>query len=142
MTGKDLLVRLRNDVAELERVALLIERFGGECALDEATVFEINLALDEVLTNVISYAYEDGRLHEIEVHVAIENGEVRVEVRDDGRPFDPLCVAPVDLSRPVDDRPIGGLGLHLVRRVMDGLEYRREADGNVLTMRKRAAGTS
>lgn len=138
MTGSGLVVRLRNDLSELERIAGVVERFGSEHGLPGKAVFEINLALDEVLTNVISYAYDDGGQHEIEVRLSIPGEDVMVEVSDDGRPFDPLAVAPAELDQPLDERRIGGLGVHLVRRVMDRLEYRRDAGRNVLTMHKRA----
>ena len=173
MIGGELVVRIRNDLSELERIAGVIEQFGVEHGLPSKAVFEINLALDEVLTNVISYAYADGGPHEIEVRLSIPDEtrtstgwseepalerdevtaprreretapaqvhwqEVTVEVSDDGRPFDPLTVAPADLDQALEERSIGGLGVHFVRRVMDRLEYRRDAGRNVLTMHKRA----
>jgi anti-sigma regulatory factor (Ser/Thr protein kinase) len=137
MMDSELRVRLRNDLGELARAATVVERFASERSLPQAVASEINLALDEVLTNVISYAYEDAGAHEIEVRLEVEGADVVVEVTDDGRPFDPLSVALAEVDRPLEERPIGGLGMHLVRHVMDHLEYRRERGRNVLTMRKR-----
>jgi serine/threonine-protein kinase RsbW len=128
---------LHNDLSELERIAAAVERFGAARSLPQRALFEINLALDEVLTNVISYAYEDGGSHRIAVHLQLDGDDLVVEVEDDGRAFDPLAVAAPDLEQSLEARPIGGLGVHLVRRVMDVLAYRREAGKNVLTMRKR-----
>jgi anti-sigma regulatory factor (Ser/Thr protein kinase) len=101
----------------------------------------VNLALDEIVTNVISYAYGDARQHEILVHLALERGELAVCVVDDGRPFNPVDAPPVDLDADMKDRPIGGLGIQIVRSVMDALDYRREDGRNILTMRK-AAGSA
>jgi anti-sigma regulatory factor (Ser/Thr protein kinase) len=130
-------LHFRNDLGELPRAAKEVEQFGAERLLPRTVVSRINLALDEVLTNVISYAYEDDGTHEIEVHLEVEDEDVVVEVTDDGRPFDPLSVAAADIDLSLEERPIGGLGIHLVRRVMDHVEYRRDGDSNVLTMRKR-----
>jgi anti-sigma regulatory factor (Ser/Thr protein kinase) len=136
--SESLTIPVRNELAELERVALLIEEFGRRHGLPTRTVFELNLAIDEVLTNIISYAFLDTVAHEIVVRLSTTtpSGTVVVEIEDDGQPFDPTCCAPPDLTQPIDDRPVGGLGIHLVRRLMDSLAYRRQRDKNVLAMRK------
>jgi anti-sigma regulatory factor (Ser/Thr protein kinase) len=133
-----LTIPVRNDLAELERVASLIEDFGRRHRLPTRTVFELNLAIDEVLTNIILYAFLDAVEHEIVLRLsAVAAGEtVVVEIEDDGQPFDPTCCAPPDLTQAIDDRPVGGLGIHLVRRLMDSLTYRRRRDKNLLAMRK------
>jgi serine/threonine-protein kinase RsbW len=134
-------LHLRNDTAELERLAAELSRFGAAHGLGERDLFQVTLALDEVVTNVISYAYEDETEHDIEVHLRFDAGTIEMRVVDDGRPFDPLDVAPVDaeLEKPIEERRAGGLGVHLVRKTMDALEYRREMGKNVLTMRKRVS---
>ena len=134
-----LMLRVKNHLAELDRMGRLLHDFGLRHALPERTVFELTLALDEILTNVISYAYDDAGEHEILVHVSLDGFDLRIQVEDDGRPFDPLTVPPPDTDLPLEERPIGGLGVHLVRRVSDGLEYRRESDRNVLVVSKRVA---
>jgi serine/threonine-protein kinase RsbW len=138
MTG-DLLLHLRNDARELERVAAEIERFGAAHALAPKLVHDLGLALDEVLTNVIWYAFDDDGAHEIRVRICVDGQDVVIEVEDDGRPFDPLALPPaaVDSGIPLEQRRVGGLGMHLVRRTMDVLAYRRDVDKNVFTMRKR-----
>ncbi len=127
---------LRNQVAELERVGQLVAAFGTEHGLPSQFVFDLTLALDEILTNVISYAYTDEADHEIVVRLSQHAGALVAEVEDDGRPFNPLDVPPPDLDAAIEDRPIGGLGLHLVRRVTDGLDYERAAGKNRLVLRK------
>lgn len=138
---EEILLRLRNDVRELGRAAAELARFGEVHRLGERDVFEITLALDEVLTNVIWYAYDGEGEREILVRFGVDGDDVVVEVEDDGKPFDPLAVGGVEseLERPVHERQVGGLGIHLVRRAMSGLAYRREMGKNVLTMRRRVS---
>jgi len=136
-------IALKNDLAELERVGVAVEAFGARHGLSTATIFAVHLALDEVLTNVVSYGYDDNREHNITVRLSIGDAQsprrIEVEVEDDGRAFNPLEAAPPDVSAPVEERSIGGLGIYLVRRVMDDLEYRRQQAKNILVMRKTLA---
>lgn len=130
---------LTNDLAEIARVAAAIETFGQRHGLASAVIFDLQLAVEEILTNVISYAFGDDRPHTIALRLALvtePRRRVEVEVEDDGRPFDPLTAPPPDVHAAVADRPIGGLGIHLVRRVMSDLAYRRCGDRNVLVMGK------
>ncbi|MBI3784037.1 MAG: SpoIIE family protein phosphatase [Deltaproteobacteria bacterium] len=129
-------ITLRNDLSELARVAALIDEFGEAHGVPAHAVFECNLALDEVLTNIISHGYGDEATHEIIARCHLGDGTWRFEIEDDARPFNPLSAAAPDLQQPFEERPIGGLGIHIVRRVMDELEYKREHDKNVLVMSK------
>ena len=130
-------VTLVNDLAEIERLSSLVEAFGEAEGLGAETIFKVNLALDEVVTNVIRYGHEDdGQPHPIVVRLTLADGVLTAEVEDDGRAFNPLDAPPPDITASLDDRPIGGLGIHLVRSVMSAVEYRRENGRNVLTMRK------
>ena len=95
------------------------------------------IALVEWVTNVISYAYEDAREHWIVIRFLTGSGQARVEVEDDGRAFNPLTLPPVDTHAPLEQRPIGGLGIHMIQQIMDSVEYRREAGRNILTMTRR-----
>jgi len=117
-----------------------VDAFGKSHNLPATALFDLHLALDEVLTNVVSYGYDDDHEHEIVVRLGmpVRHGAeiIEVEVEDDGRPFNPLDTPPPDVHASVEQRHIGGLGIYLVRRVMDDLEYRRQQDRNVLVMRK------
>jgi serine/threonine-protein kinase RsbW len=141
--SRQLTLTLRNDLAELERVADAVDAFGKSHNLPATALFDLHLALDEVLTNVVSYGYDDDGEHEIVVRLGmpVRHGSqlIEVEVEDDGRPFNPLDAPPPDVHASVEQRRIGGLGIYLVRRVMDDLEYRRQQDRNVLVMRKTVA---
>lgn len=127
---------VKNQLCELERVSRAVAEFGARRALPAEVIFAGSLALDEILTNVISYGYEDAAEHEILVRLEAVGGMLTVVVEDDGRPFNPLAAAPVDTEAAIEDRAVGGLGIHLVREVMDDLAYRREAGKNVMVMKK------
>jgi serine/threonine-protein kinase RsbW len=127
---------LRHQLQVLER-AELIEVFGAAHGLSPEVVFKLNLALDEVVTNIISHAYDDEDEHQIAIRVALD-GEGRLRARGRRRPsIQPLDAPRPDLGLDLAERPIGGLRVHIVRSVMDALEYRREDDRNILIMRKR-----
>jgi anti-sigma regulatory factor (Ser/Thr protein kinase) len=129
-------ITLKNDLAELARVSQRLNEFGAHQRLGARVLHDLHLALEEILANIISYGYADDREHEITVSLDAQPGEVRVDVEDDGRPFNPLESPEPYTGDSLDDRPVGGLGIHLVRALMDGLEYRRRGDRNLLTMKK------
>ena len=112
-------VTLVNDRSEVERLGRLVEAFGEKQGLRAEAIFSINLALDEVVTNIIRYAHDDdGRQHPILVRLALEQDVLTAEVEDDGRAFNPLDAPVPDIGAGIEDRSIGGLGIHLVRSVM------------------------
>jgi serine/threonine-protein kinase RsbW len=126
-----------NDLAELERLSRVIEEFARRHALPPNVAFDLQVAANEIFTNVVLHGFTDDGRHEIVVRLMVGPDEVTVEIEDDGRPFDPSSVPPPRLDQPLADRPVGGLGLHLARRVTDAMEYRRQAERNVVRMRKR-----
>jgi sigma-B regulation protein RsbU (phosphoserine phosphatase) len=130
-----LAVRLKNQNAELQRFNKLMTDFGEEHGVPEETRFRVRLALDEALVNVVRYAYDDEEDHDIRV-VATWDGEwLVIEVQDDGKPFNPLETSQPDIGESLEERKVGGLGIHLVRNMMDELSYRRELDSNILTLK-------
>lgn len=130
--------RLKNDLTEIQLLAEAVELFGEENGLSAKVVFQVNLALDELLTNTISYSYPEGGEHEILVQLMLEGDKnnLRIEIRDDGFAFNPLQKEEPDIDQDVDERPIGGLGIHLVRKMIDEIKYIREDEQNILVMRK------
>ena len=99
--------------------------------------FDVHLALEEIVTNVISYGFQDQEEHHIRLGLYLEGGELRAEVEDDGKAFNPLEVTSPDAERPLTERPAGGLGIHLVRDLIDEITYQRQQGRNVLVMRKK-----
>jgi sigma-B regulation protein RsbU (phosphoserine phosphatase) len=127
---------LRNRLSELSRLGEAIEQFAGRHGLPQQAVYAVNLALDELVTNIISYGYADAAEHQIVLWLSFRNGQLRAEIEDDGKPFNPLEAPKPDLSKPLDERPIGGLGIHLLTTMMDGVEYRRQEGKNRLILTK------
>ncbi len=134
-----LTLRVEADAAGLRAAQSAVEEFGEEQDWPPALAFQVNLVVEEVGVNVVNYAYpDDGEEHVFNISVAAEADAVTIEVVDGGRPFDPLNDAPApDLESDVDERPIGGLGVHFVREMMDEVRYRRKDGKNCLTMVKR-----
>ena len=130
-------VVLTNRLEEKPKVLAALENFGQANQLPALAIRAADLALEEHLTNVIDYGYNDSQPHQIVVRFCLEQNELVIEVEDDGKPFDPLAQGEVDTSVPLEQKPIGGLGIHLMRSFMDGLRYRREGNKNILQMRKR-----
>jgi len=130
-------LKLKNDLIEIERLADCVLSFGKEHGLSDDAVWEIRLVLEEVVTNIISYGYEDGSAHEIDVSIVNEEEEIAVIIRDDARPFNLLDHPRPDFEISLEDRGIGGMGIHMVREIMDEINYKREDGGNLLVMKKR-----
>lgn len=119
---------------ERQRLLAAFESFVGEHGVPAPVAQAADLALEEHLTNILTHGYEDTAEHEISIRLAIAGGELSIEVSDDARPFDPLSHPPPDLSLPLEERPIGGLGIHLIRKLMTRVAYARRDNRNVLTM--------
>lgn len=98
--------------------------------------FAVNVSVDELLTNTISYGYEDSDPHRIEMTVQMEGTVLVVELSDDARPYDPTAAPDPDIDASIENRPIGGLGVHFVRVLMDSFLYRRSDGRNVVTLTK------
>lgn len=130
--------RIQTDLQEIPRLAEQVEAFCEEAGVSMASVYPINLVLDEWLTNLITYAFDDGAQHTIEVDLSKADDGLTITVTDEGRAFNPLTDAPeAQLDGDVDSRQVGGLGIHFMKTLMDEIDY-QSADGvNRLTLRKR-----
>lgn len=129
--------RIPNRRGDIARVAAVAECFGAEHKIPGAIVNDLNVALDEVLTNIMSYGYAPDERAEILVRLTTTEGEIIAEIEDCGRPFDPLQVPPPDMSKPLRDRNVGGLGIHFIKSLMDDVSYQRIEERNVLRLSKR-----
>jgi serine/threonine-protein kinase RsbW len=123
-----------NDLSEIARVAALVESFASHHNLPNSVVVALNVSLDEILNNIISYGYEDAGRHDIVVRLELRYGTIEAVVEDDGRPFDPLAVS---TPRPQSATSVGGVGLHFVRNLMDQLEYAHRNGVNRLRLVKK-----
>jgi anti-sigma regulatory factor (Ser/Thr protein kinase) len=131
-----MIITLRNDLAELPRLAGAVEEFSGAAGVPAKDVFELNLVLEELFTNIVEYAFDDHEPHTIRVRLELDGAAVRAEVRDEGRAFDPLAVPAPDLASDLAHRRVGGLGIHLVRSLTEDLAYDRRNGANHVTFRK------
>jgi serine/threonine-protein kinase RsbW len=126
-------ITLRNDLAEIPRLATFVEAFCAPLAPTPKDVPALQLALEEAVTNVINHGYADSQPHTFTVELAAADRRVTVIVTDDAPAYDPLARAEVDITLPLEDRPIGGLGVHLVKKLMDSARYERRDGHNILT---------
>ena len=119
---------------ELVNIVTFVEEIGNREDWPYELVFRVNLVLEELGLNIIDYAHDEG-VHEFDICLTSEEDAITIEVVDDGKPFDPLNDAPQpDIASDLEDRRVGGLGLHLVRTTMDDMSYRRDQGKNHLTL--------
>ena len=138
MPAAALLLILKNDLSELSRIAEEIESHGHTRGWPARWIVNLNLSLDELITNTVSYGYRDTDEHEIRVTLTEQDGTLVVVVEDDGVAFDPFTAAPApDLEADVEERPIGGLGVYFVRTLMDEVAYERIDDRNRIMLIQR-----
>lgn len=131
-------ITFNRDINELKKLNVLLYRMTRLFDLSDAFVDTLNLALEEVIVNVINYAYpNDNENHQFDLITKVLNHEITFELIDDGIPFDPTSRPEVDINAPLEERSVGGLGIHLVRQIMDSMEYKRLHERNVLILKKR-----
>jgi anti-sigma regulatory factor (Ser/Thr protein kinase) len=116
-----------------------VERQCREWGLSDDDTVTLNLILDEFVSNVIRHGYEDDDAHDIHIVIGLAGEVATIRIEDEGKPFNPLEAPPPDLDLPIEQRPIGGLGIFIARAMADTIEYRRERGRNVLTMTKTVA---
>jgi len=106
-----------------------------DAGIDKKMLFQLRLACEEVIVNIINYAYPDSK-GSMEISYDINDNELVIVISDSGVPFNPIKKEEPDLNIPLEERKIGGLGIFLVRNIMDQVEYQRDNGRNILTMRK------
>jgi len=130
-------IRLNNNISEVNRAVEQVEAFGEERGLSLKIINTVNLALDELVTNIVSYGYDDEARHEIVIELLLDDEKLTVNVIDDAKAFNPLDQPEPDIDLPLEEKKIGGLGIHLIRNLLDELEYNRVGNKNVFTMKKK-----
>ena len=128
---------LPNDIETIPRLNELIDTAAEESNLDPSLTMSLNLALEEAVVNVMNYAYPPGQAGTVDIEMVVSDTSLVFVISDAGRPFDPTQAAEADTTLSADERPIGGLGIYLVRHLMDDIRYERLDDRNVLTLTKR-----
>lgn len=126
-----------NDIAEISKLAQFIEEIGEDFSLSPDVVFNLNLVLEEAVVNVINYAYPKEEHQSIYLSAKLLEGSIVFVLTDTGLEFDPTKAPDADITLSADDRPIGGLGIFLIRQIMNEVKYERIDGKNVLTLEKR-----
>jgi len=130
------ILRLRNQVAELQRVNEFVEEIGQELNLDMELQMNLNLVLEEMVSNVIFYAYPEDSDSEIELEAESDGKELTFLLSDSGKEFDPTLKEDADPTVNPVDRQIGGMGIYIVKNIMNEVTYQRLEGKNLLTMKK------
>ena len=131
---------LKNDPRQISLLSSFVKDVFGRLDIDPKQAKEIRLGVEEAVVNVIDYAYPAGTEGEITIHVSSDGREMKFVISDAGIPFDPTEIDKADTTLSVDERPVGGLGIHLVRQLMDSINYERMNGKNVLTLKKKYDG--
>ena len=137
MAEKSYTFELKSDLSELDTLCEELENFGNKFGFSKKLIFEINLALDELFTNIISYGFNDGKEHIVKVTLMPKNDDLCLCIEDDGKPFNPIEFETPDVSCSVEECKIGGLGIHIMKKLMDEVCYERCGDKNVLNLKKK-----
>ena len=127
---------LPNDINTVPQLNEFVDCVCEEAGIDMATTMSLNLALEEAVVNVMSYAYPQGTEGMIDIDAVAGNGYIDFTISDSGQPFDPTVKDEVDTTLSAEDRPIGGLGIHLIRQIMDDIVYEYRDGKNYLTLKK------
>jgi serine/threonine-protein kinase RsbW len=129
-------LKLRNKLDELSTINGFLEKLADEWGMPISLTMTLNLVLEEAFTNVVNYAFDDDKEHLVEIVIEKYDDALVIKVIDDGKPFDPTKTSSPDISLSAQDRAIGGLGIFLIRKMMDDVSYQREAAKNILAMKK------
>ncbi len=132
-------ITIINQVEQLEELAGILETVSEEWDIPMKVSLNLNLVLEELITNIIFYGYDDKNEHLIYIRLYKKDNEIEIQIEDDGKEFNPLLVAEPDIDESIENRKIGGLGIHFVRKIMDSMNYRRSDGKNILTLTKNIA---
>lgn len=142
MPMPDFAIEISNDPAELERAMEAFTAFVKARGIPREGWSHLQLALDEIVSNIIKYGYDDGDTHLIRISCSVKDEFLQMEIFDDSRPFNVLEKKDPDTAASLQARPIGGLGIFLVKKLLDGHEYTRDGNVNHLVLRKTFSGRS
>ena len=129
-------IKIKNQVGELEKVNAFNEEIGEELQLDMELLMNLNLVMEEMVSNVIFYAYPEGKTADIELTAECTGHTLTFVLSDKGREFDPTMKEDIDTATDPADRELGGLGIYIVKNIMNEVTYQRLEGKNLLTMKK------
>ena len=135
--NKQIELQIHNKTPEIERVCKSIAEFCRGHSISDKIIFSLHLALDEILTNIISYGYSDKNDHLIDIRYSLQNDYLTLEIEDDSNPYDPANAPTPDINACLEDRKIGGLGIYLIKNMMDEIKYSTKNGKNKLILTKK-----
>lgn len=130
--SRKLVIVLENKLEELSVLTQILQVFLRPYQMPSGTLYALELTLEEILVNIISYAYEGDTPHDIEFDVEVDENMIAMKFIDGGIPFNPLLLQNSDTATPLMERRVGGLGINVVRKMRDMMEYQRKDDKNIL----------
>jgi anti-sigma regulatory factor (Ser/Thr protein kinase) len=136
MKHAEVKVTVKNRIEDLLRVNSLFESFATQHDISGRLRYHLLVTIEEILTNIIKYGFDEEGVHPIHITFRRVEEQIEMEFEDRGREFNPLEIGEPDLDSPIEDRQLGGLGIHLVKKMVDEAKYRREGDRNILLLRK------
>ena len=135
MVAQEYKFELKNDLSELKALNQHLNNWAEDINLPAISISRINICLDELFTNIVSYGFEDDLEHIIKFTLNADDNLLTINIEDDGKPFNPLEKIDPDFPDNVESAIIGGLGIHIIKKLMDNVHYERKL-GNKLTMKK------
>ncbi len=129
-------ITLVNQIAQLSELAIFVDDLVDEWMLPPAFAISLNLVLEEAFTNIVFYAFNDEQEHLIDLDFEMQGKQLKILLSDDGHEYDPTQKGDPDFDVPLEDRSIGGLGIFLIKKIMDTVEYQRKDNKNYLILGK------
>jgi anti-sigma regulatory factor (Ser/Thr protein kinase) len=126
-----------NKIEEITKICRFIDQFAAENNLAPKSAFELNLVLEELVSNNIFYGFSDDKIHLIEILIELNLNTVKMQITDDGKEFNPLSYVNTPADLPLKDKPIGGLGLSIVKQKVDEISYQRIDNRNILYLTRK-----
>lgn len=130
-------ITIKNTIEEVQRAIEAFEAFAIAHTIPTNLMLKVNIVLDELLSNIVKYSFPDGKEHVIDINLELfTTGKLTLSLTDEGVPFNPFDTPEPDLSIPLEEREVGGLGILIVKRLMDEYHYKRQANLNITSMIK------
>lgn len=137
MVAQEYKFELKNELSELNALARHLSNWGGAIGLTDNSIARINICLDELFTNIVSYGFDDDGEHIVKFTLSGDSNFVIINIEDDAKLFNPLEKVDPDFPENVEEAKIGGLGILIIRKIMDNVTYERIQGKNKLTMKKK-----
>jgi serine/threonine-protein kinase RsbW len=127
---------LKNTISEIRALSNTVKKFAEEYDLSSNVTYDIRLVLEEIFSNIVFYGFRDQDEHQIDISLSLNDNNLVLEIKDDGIPFNPLESKTPDLETPIEKMEAGGMGIHIVRSLVDEIKYFRKQNKNILVMKK------